>query len=490
MTKINVGDSFGKWEIVKKIGSGGNGFVYEVREKGEERAALKILLPKSASKKCRRFANEIQIQTILSGKERVLPVIDSYTSEDPAIPSWYVMPLATQITGAKPDLSHRKNPQTGKPYLSQDDVERIVFQMHGLALTLSDLHDQGIMHRDIKPQNILEYSDKWCFADFGLVSYDKKVDLTSTRERVGPNLSMAPEMRRNAHNADSKSADIYLMGKTLWMLLANKEDGFDGPYKRDDPSLTLTQFYQKPDSVSLLDELLERSTANLPDDRPTAREFSKRLEEWIKLSKNYNSYNLDLWGKTIRELFSFGVPQIAKWTNIDEINKVLNHIATRSSGAHIMYPSGGGMHFEGIEIYDRTERLFELSQLRVIAKIAHIELHCLSSDPNWQYFWIQTEKQEPIRDRIHSESTRKNRYFLEEVTELEYNHFEPFPDPEHPSTTRDVRRVLEGAFIIVAETSIYNGNNDTYDGRHATMTSDGFHQYMTQQMRRIASGSL
>ncbi|MBD2843767.1 protein kinase [Paenibacillus sp. IB182496] len=81
------------------------------------------------------------------------------------------------------------------------------------------LHEKGIVHRDIKPSNIYYYNDVWVFGDFGLVDYPEKTDLTEKGESVGPKNTIAPEMKRDAINANGKPADVYSLAKTFYFIV-------------------------------------------------------------------------------------------------------------------------------------------------------------------------------------------------------------------------------------------------------------------------------
>ena len=99
-----------------------------------------------------------------------------------------------------------------------------------LSITLEKLHEQGISHRDIKPANILYYNNRLCFVDFGLVKYPGKADVTPKKRDVGAKFTMAPEMRREASDANGLPADVYSLAKTLWIALTKQTKGFDGQY--------------------------------------------------------------------------------------------------------------------------------------------------------------------------------------------------------------------------------------------------------------------
>ncbi len=217
-----------------------------------------------------RFQNEVHALVEYTGIKGIMPIVDY---ELPAelgekIP-WYVMPLCVSVE---------------EHFVNSSSVE-IVKAFISLLETLEKLHTKGFAHRDIKPANILIRKEQILFADFGLVDYPDKKDLTGKRESVGPKWTMAPEMKRNAVDADGKPADIYSLAKTLWILITKERLGFEGQYIPDEfigINNKLTGIYSKP-----LDELLTACTQNDPNKRPTAQVFRNLLKQWLTLNLKF-----------------------------------------------------------------------------------------------------------------------------------------------------------------------------------------------------------
>src|SRR5262245_1071053 len=178
-------------------------------------------------------------------------------------PNWYVMPLATPITKAL----------DGSPFAG------VVEGMMHIAETLADLVDEGISHRDIKPDNLFLLDDDWVVGDFGLVKYPEQEQVTRQGRPLGPYLFMAPEMRRRADTADAERADTYSLLKTLWVLATSRDKPPPGELRRDRPEHQLSQYVQDPRAF-LLEPLLERGTADDPRQRPSMREVAQELAWW------------------------------------------------------------------------------------------------------------------------------------------------------------------------------------------------------------------
>jgi serine/threonine protein kinase len=155
------------------------------------------------AKSAERFRREITTHQAISSPH-VMPILD--VADDA---SWYVMPLAC---GRFIDL-----------HLAADrDICRALIDA---ACGLSTAHDQGFVHRDIKPDNILELHTprRWVVTDFGLGRHDLEYSLrlTSTDQFLGSAMFAAPEMWSDAHGA-GPAADVYSLGKVIAWATSHK----------------------------------------------------------------------------------------------------------------------------------------------------------------------------------------------------------------------------------------------------------------------------
>ncbi|HDX6448646.1 TPA: protein kinase, partial [Escherichia coli] len=145
----------------------------------------------------------------------VMPLLDFYLPDNAKKEqAWYLMPLAESF----------------KESVKQKDPLSIISEFIHLTQTIIELHDQNISHRDIKPDNLLYLNGRIFLADFGLVKYPERIELTPDMRDVGAKFTMAPEMRRIANRADGLPADIYSLAKSVWMSLTKDYLGFDGQY--------------------------------------------------------------------------------------------------------------------------------------------------------------------------------------------------------------------------------------------------------------------
>ncbi len=199
-------EQLGPWSIGTRLGQGGNGTVWKAKNAQGIQGAVKLLhwkYQKASSKRFKRFRDEINLQLRLGVRPGILPILAHSLPPNPSPdnPAWLATPLAIPIKRA-----------LGRELL--DVVEAIA----SIAECLASLHAEGITHRDIKPTNLYRYGDAWVLGDFGLVDFPGKEELTSSGRQVGPAYYVAPEMVSEAKRADPKKADVYSLGKTLWVL--------------------------------------------------------------------------------------------------------------------------------------------------------------------------------------------------------------------------------------------------------------------------------
>lgn len=203
-----VGDNFGKYEILRRIGRGGMGSVFEARQLDLGRAvALKVLSPEFAEDPDfrARFVREASTLAALDSPH-VIQVFDSGEHDGELF-------IATQLIHGRDLLQVLRD----EGPLSPVDALQVVGQV---ASALADAHDAGVLHRDVKPGNVLlreSTSDVFAYlCDFGIARH---ADATHTRTTgvIGTLSYLAPECHEGA-NA-SVASDIYSLGCVLWATL-------------------------------------------------------------------------------------------------------------------------------------------------------------------------------------------------------------------------------------------------------------------------------
>jgi serine/threonine protein kinase len=245
--------------LLAKLGEGAAGAVYEGR-RTEQPVAVKILAPASDPIDERRLRREASLSADL--EHAALPRVHALTrSADGRLVLIRELVPGTSLAqrvGRQGPLDWREGCQVGAT----------------LAGALAHAHERGVVHRDVKPGNVILSPAGPKLIDLGLgrlLSEEARTRLTASREGLGTLLYMAPEQLADAHRVDGK-ADVYGLGATLYhaltgqapfmdvepedLLLALRERG-PGPLAREDV----------PRAVSAL---LESAYAPRAADRPTA----------------------------------------------------------------------------------------------------------------------------------------------------------------------------------------------------------------------------
>jgi eukaryotic-like serine/threonine-protein kinase len=191
------------------IGEGGFSVVYravDVMAPTGSEVAVKVLPPEFGldAGTVARFHREMQLMSRLS-HPNVMPVIASGTDDQAGI--WYAMPIA--IGSLADGLKMGMLPE-----------EVIAAVMRDVCAGLAYIHGQGVLHRDLKPHNVLRtYTGAWAIADFGLArAVVESTRLTETASPLGTPLYMAPEQWADAKSVTA-AADIFSAGKVLQAML-------------------------------------------------------------------------------------------------------------------------------------------------------------------------------------------------------------------------------------------------------------------------------
>ena len=202
-----------RWEgIGNDLGEGGQAHVLRVRDRTGvllgEFALKRISNPKRAG----RFASEVEAIKRLDHPNIVKLVDHSALEANPeeTEKQYIVMPLA-----AGGDLSK----VVGR---YQGDLDKVLIVARQIAEGLKAAHDKKIVHRDVKPENILFENDGdhvWV-SDFGIcLIADQSIRHTEPGEVVGPVVFMAPELEGGGQLDVTADADIYSLGKVIYYML-------------------------------------------------------------------------------------------------------------------------------------------------------------------------------------------------------------------------------------------------------------------------------
>ena len=200
--------------LVREIGTGGSGVVYEaIQESTRQTVALKLLRRASPDAE-ERFRVEAQTAATLA-HPNILPVFEVGEADDGL---FYVMKFALRGSlAANLNLLRAKSPDAAWCR----STARLLAQ---LAHALQHAHERGVIHRDLKPSNILLDADGTPYlADFGLArSLKEDARLTLTDAIIGTPHYMAPEQAAGNRAAQTTATDLYSFGAVLYALLTGQ----------------------------------------------------------------------------------------------------------------------------------------------------------------------------------------------------------------------------------------------------------------------------
>lgn len=467
-----------KYTKVCEIGKGGNGVVYEVN-KNNKTFALKLLNKKGSSYTKKRFKIEIEVLKKLKGIDGILEIIDY----DMSVPC-YTMPKAKPLF----EWIFEKKPS----------IFDIIKMFLNLAQTLKAAADLHCFHRDIKPDNLFIFNDRIFIGDFGLGKDLDRIepDITQDRHALGPYFFIAPEMRRTPSTADAAKADIYSLAKTLWSVLTKEKKAFDGQYDFWDNSIGLNFFSDLKDEYLVnIEILLYLATSNNPSKRPSLDQFINYIkiycEEYDDVYKQQNR----VWNFIEYELFKDLKLTTIKWTDKEEIVRVLNVINSRNAYNHMFLPIGGGMDFVRAELAAEKDCIALIDEAKVyhIVKPKYLLFEKVDNSTTlYDYFLLVCDNIDRVSDEYFTDKYEElldigNGTYISSKDEVygvvDYETGELLPDDY-----KSILRYFKGNILIVPKQGTYNKIFDAYDARHSYATTDEFNQYMLNIRDAVSAG--
>ena len=259
-----------RYRLERALGAGGMATVWLAADlRHERRVAIKVLHPElSAVLGPERFLAEIKTTANLQ-HPHILPLFDSGAAEGLL---YYVMPYVEGET-----LRARLERERQLPVA---DAVRIATEVAG---ALDHAHRRGVVHRDVKPENILLQGGHALVADFGIALAVQQAGgqrMTQTGLSLGTPQYMAPEQAMGDRTIDAR-ADIFALGAVTYEMLAG-EPPFTGPSAQaivarvmtEEPRPLTAQRRSVPTHVAAA---VHRALEKLPADRFAADEFSAAL---------------------------------------------------------------------------------------------------------------------------------------------------------------------------------------------------------------------
>ncbi|HNN95450.1 MAG TPA: serine/threonine-protein kinase [Pseudomonadota bacterium] len=275
----------GPYRIVKLLGTGGMGQVYEaLQEPIQRRVAVKLLLPQFAQhpEALTRFFNEARVVNLVEHPS-IVQVSDYGQTQDGA--AYLVMECL------RGDSLSRRLKQLEKAGQSLPLIDGLYIASQ-IADALSTAHEKDIVHRDLKPANIMLVRDPVApggerakILDFGIAKLSQgQGSETAANAVIGTPQYMSPEQCRGAGGVDDRT-DVYALGVMLYELIAGRTPflgatGIDymAQHSFNEPPL-LSSFAPNtpPEVVALVHRLLLKDKTQRPAMRTVAHELSALL---------------------------------------------------------------------------------------------------------------------------------------------------------------------------------------------------------------------
>jgi len=309
MMGLDIAKSVGDYDLLEKVAEGGMGAIYRGRHRQSGAiVAIKIMAPHLAKNPLllKRFEQEFRAASRLDHPNIVRALDYSDNDNQPYLVMEFV---EGESLGQKLERDGR---------MAEAEAIRLIAQV---AQGLHRAHKENLIHRDVKPDNILVTPDGVAkLADLGLVKEtETDLNLTRTGRGLGTPHFMAPEQFRNAKNADIR-CDIYSLGATLYQMVTGEL-----PFRSNGPLDAWMKKIQNelvpprqlvPELSERVDWAIRRAMSADPEKRPAScREFIEDLtgKSTRRLpSVDSNTPQQELWYLVYKD--AVGAPHTVKGT--------------------------------------------------------------------------------------------------------------------------------------------------------------------------------
>src|SRR5215472_4149554 len=268
-------ERIGPFAIIGRLGAGAMGQVFLARSTAGRLVAVKTIRVELAEEPGfrARFAREVAAASRVSGVFTAAVIEANPEADLPWVATAYVPApsLSTLVREAGP------LPARAVRWLAA-----------GCAEALQSIHGAGLLHRDVKPSNVLVAPDGPRVIDFGVARAAERVALTATRAGSGTPAYMAPEQARDASRA-SPASDVFSLGATLVYAATGHP-----PYQGDTVMDILVRLATEPPDLSGLPEelygLVAACLERVPRDRPSDAAILARLGSFAVLDGPGHNY--------------------------------------------------------------------------------------------------------------------------------------------------------------------------------------------------------
>ncbi|WP_202234131.1 serine/threonine-protein kinase [Actinacidiphila reveromycinica] len=270
----------GPFEVLGRLGAGGMGLVYLARSASGRRVAIKTVRAELAEDQLFRvrFTREVEAARAVSGFYTAAVVDADPRAAVPWLATAYVpAPSLEEIVSQSGPL-----PAQGVRWLAA-----------GIAEALQSIHAAGLVHRDMKPSNVLVVEDGPRVIDFGIASGVSNTRLTMTNVAVGTPAYMSPEQARDSRSVRGAS-DIFSLGSTLVFAATGH-----APFHGANPVETVFMLLREgPDLAGLPEELrplIESCMRMKSEERPSPADLQAQLAPHLFSSGGDDTGTASAW---------------------------------------------------------------------------------------------------------------------------------------------------------------------------------------------------
>ncbi|MGK2349568.1 serine/threonine-protein kinase [Actinomyces sp. W5033] len=223
--RLRAGDEVGGYRLVRRLGAGGMGVVWEASDGDGNHVAMKILHPQVAADPTARTRLGREASVLARVRDpRVARVLDIETGDGPGGAG--AVFVVTELVGG-PTL--QREVDDGGPYDLADDARELADLAHGLVEALKAVHAAGVVHRDLKPSNVMLGAQGPVLIDFGIAQVADDVRLTRTGQVTGTPGFIPPEVLDGG--APGPGVDWYACAGVLLFAVTGHAPFGSGPWQ-------------------------------------------------------------------------------------------------------------------------------------------------------------------------------------------------------------------------------------------------------------------
>ena len=241
------------WQVGKQLASGGFGHVYKAQSADGKPAVVKFV-PKDPG------ADREFLFKELADIPNVVPILDKGEWDN-----YWVIAMPEADKSLRDYMKEKSGP------LALDKALQVFID---ITKALAAMEKPKIVHRDVKPDNILLLDNQWCLADFGISRYAEATTAPDTRKHAWSPPYTAPE-RWQGTRADN-ATDVYALGVVIYELLTGRLP-FEGPAFREQ------HLYDAPQPISDISPKLQSLIEGCLDKSPQARPKPQVLLTQLKV---------------------------------------------------------------------------------------------------------------------------------------------------------------------------------------------------------------